>query len=150
MPTLPDPDARQTGAPRLFTVAEANRLLPLLRELLGEARVHLAEMRAAYREMRALEAIGQRPDGGLILAADHRAAGERLARHEGECQRLVQHIADLGCQVKDLRVGLCDFPGEIGGRPVLLCWRMDEAAVTHYHGLHDGFRGRRPIPPGTP
>jgi hypothetical protein len=159
MPTVPDPDAPQTDPPvqpgppahrRLFTVAEANRLLPALRAALTAARAHLSEMQAAYREMQALEAVGTRPDGELILAADHRAAAARLAEHEAECQRLLQRIAETGCLVKDLAIGLCDFPAEIDGRPVLLCWRLDEPAVAFYHGYRDGYRGRRPIPPGTP
>ena len=157
MPTVPDSDAPQSkpdGAPapttRLFTVAEANRLLPFLRSTLADAQSHLLQMRDLYAEMRRLEAVGRRPDGELILAADYRASGSRLAEHQVACEQLLGRIGELGCQVKDLTAGLCDFPAVIDGQPVLLCWRMEEPAVAHYHGNHDGYRGRRPLPPGTP
>ncbi len=157
MPTVPDSDAPQsksegtsTPASRLFTVADANRLLPFLRSTLADAQSHLSHMRDLYAEMRRLEAVGRRPDGELILAADYRASGSRLAEHQIACEQLLRRISELGCQVKDLTAGLCDFPAVIGGQPVLLCWRMEEPSVAHYHSHHDGYRGRQPLPPGTP
>jgi hypothetical protein len=159
MPTVPDPtdshsgpaDApTPSGAARTFTVAEANRLLPYLRSALAEARRHLDETRAAFTELRHIEAVGRTPSGDWILAGDHRAATARLAECQTACERVLERIADHGCQVKDLASGLCDFPAVVGGEAVLLCWRLDEPAVAHYHGYLDGFRGRRPLPPDTP
>ena len=134
----------------MFTVAEANRLLPFLRSALGGARGHLLELRRSEEEMLRIEAVGRTPAGTLILAADHRAAQRRAGEARAECERLLGDIARHGCLVKDLATGLCDFPAVVAGTPVLLCWRMDEPAVAFLHGLRDGFAGRRPIPPGTP
>lgn len=145
------PSGPPAGAPpRLFTVAEANRLLPYLRAALGDARGHLADLRRCREEMLGLEAVGAAADGTLILAADHRAAARRGAQARERLERVLADIAERGCQVKDLATGLCDFPAEVEGQAVLLCWRIDEEAVTFLHGPTDGFRGRRPIPPGTP
>lgn len=157
MPTVPDSDAGQPesdggipSATRLFTVAEANRLLPFLRSTLADGQSHLARMRELYAEMRRLEAVGRTPNGELILAADYRAGASRLAEHQLACEQLLRRIGELGCQVKDLTAGLCDFPAVINGQPALLCWRLEEPTVAHYHGYRDGYRGRQPIPPGTP
>ncbi len=157
MPTLPDPDTAQpdpagggSRASRLFTVADANRLLPFLRSTLADAQGHLSQMRDLYAEMRRVEAVGRRPDGELILAADYRATATRLAEHQVACEKCLGRIAELGCQVKDLTAGLCDFPAVVGGEPALLCWRMDEPAVAHYHSYEDGYPGRRPLPPDMP
>ncbi len=144
------PPRRAAGGPRAFSVAEANALLPYLRGVLSKARVHLAAMRAAHRELRAIEAVGRDARGAWILAADHRATVATLRQRHAACAALLQDANARGCLVKDLDVGVCDFPGQIADRPVLLCWRLDEQAVTHFHGLDDGFAGRRAIPPETP
>ena len=54
-------------------------------------------------------------------------------------------IEEMGVQVKDLEVGLIDFPTLFRGEEVLLCWRFGEDRIEHWHGLTEGFRGRRPI-----
>jgi hypothetical protein len=51
----------------------------------------------------------------------------------------------MGVLIKDLEVGLVDFPTLFRGEEVYLCWRMDEADIDHWHGIHEGFAGRRPI-----
>ena len=148
-PRSPEP-GEPTPTPAVFTVASATRLLPYLRATLSAAQAHVASMRALGAEMRRMEAVGRRGDGALILAADHAAAQRRRAGHGEECERLLRQIATHGCQVKDLTSGLCDFPAVVEGRPVLLCWRMDEPAIAHYHGETEGFAGRHPLPPDTP
>lgn len=150
MAQAPESGAPVPQAPPLFTVAEATRLLPYLRSTLAAAQTHRAEVRAIHTEMRRMEAIGRNPAGLLIMAADHSASAERMQQHQSECERLLRHVAERGCQVKDLTVGLCDFPGIIAGQPALLCWRLDEPSIDYYHSVRDGYAGRRPIPPGTP
>lgn len=141
---------RSAGAPTVFTVAGATRMLPYLRSTLGTVQTHLAAMRTLREQMRRMEAVGRLPEGTLIMAADHGAAMRRMSRHQAECAQLLEQIADRGCQVKDLAVGLCDFPAVIDGRAALLCWRMDEPAIAFYHSEHDGYAGRRPLPPDAP
>lgn len=131
-------------------VADANRMLPMVRQALAAAQRHLAEMRAAHHEVAQLESVGRGPDGAHILAADRQAALRWLRDEQASCTRLIATLAARGCEVKDLGAGICDFPGMVGGQRVLLCWREGEPSVAHYHGLSAGFAGRRPIPPGTP
>jgi len=50
-----------------------------------------------------------------------------------------------GAQLKDVDMGLVDFPALMNGEEVLLCWKLDEESVSHWHGLNDGFYGRKPI-----
>jgi hypothetical protein len=57
----------------------------------------------------------------------------------------MEKIEDIGVQVKDLDIGLVDFPTLYRGEEVYLCWRMDEDDIGHWHGVHEGFAGRKPI-----
>jgi hypothetical protein len=59
---------------------------------------------------------------------------------------LVEEIEALGAEVKDLELGLVDFPAEREGETVLLCWRVGEEEIGYWHGLEEGFAGRRPLP----
>lgn len=111
---------------RLFTPIQANQSLPLVRRI-------VADILGKARELRAL--------GG-----SH--GSDRVADLQHQIADLVRELEQLGCQYKDwgFEIGLVDFPSKIDGRRVLLCWRSDEDSVAQYHGEHDGFAGRRPIP----
>ncbi len=145
-----DPTADRRDVTDGFTVAAANRLLPYLRTTLAEVRAHVQEMQRLHTEIERLQAVGCRPSGEPILAADTRACSRQLDAHRATGEQLLRDIAARGCLVKDIQTGLCDFPATLRGEPVLLCWRVGEPTVAHYHGYQDGFAGRRPLPPGTP
>ena len=68
---------------------------------------------------------------------------ERVDRYQSGWREL----EDLGAVLKDARSGLIDFYGRVDGELVWFCWKYGEEGVTHYHGLHEGFSGRRPIEP---
>lgn len=114
-----------------FTPAEANRTLPLVRRI-------VVDVLERGRELRALAA-----------GPTNQAVGDRLRKLEHELMDLMRELEQVGCSYKDFdfEQGLVDFPSSIEGTDVLLCWKSDEPAVTHYHGFEDGFAGRRPIPP---
>jgi hypothetical protein len=57
----------------------------------------------------------------------------------------MDEIASIGVQVKDLDIGLLDFPCEVDGHVVLLCWKLGEKSITHWHGVSEGFVGRKPV-----
>jgi hypothetical protein len=57
----------------------------------------------------------------------------------------MERIEEMGVVVKDLDVGLVDFPTLFRGEEVYLCWRMDEDDIDHWHGVNEGFAGRKPI-----
>jgi hypothetical protein len=128
----------------VFTPAEANSALP-------EVRVAAERLVALRRRMHALDdeqrslvtSIGG--NGGGYAAGDLNAAQGALIALAEEAAACVEELAALGVQVKDLDSGLVDFPAVRDGEPVLLCWRVGEEQVGYWHGLEDGFAGRRPI-----
>ncbi len=130
---------------RQFTVGEANQLLPPLRELLRNLRSLQGQARAKYEEMRDIREVGYRKDGNLIMLSDYQLAKQEFDHVVSEANHVLAEINQLGCRVTDVEMGLVDFPSEINGEPVYLCWRMDEPAVLYYHGLDEGFSGRKPI-----
>jgi hypothetical protein len=104
-----------------------------------EIRARLAELEDEQREVVRIVA-GNGSGEGVGDARTPEFA--KLAR---ELQEIVDELALIGVQVKDPDSGLLDFPALREGEPVLLCWRVGEAAVEWYHGLEDGFAGRRRI-----
>ena len=114
---------------RLFTPAQANRTLPLVRRI-------VADILASGRELRTVAAE---------RGSDNR---ERLETLGNEMRGWMEELRQIGCDYKDwsFDAGLVDFPAEIDGRPVLLCWRSDEARVEWYHDFVSGFAGRTRIP----
>ena len=104
-----------------------------------EVRARLAELEDEQREVVRIVA-GNGSGEGVGDARTPEFA--KLAR---ELQEIVDELALIGVQVKDADTGLLDFPGVREGEDVLLCWRVGEPAVEWYHGLEDGFAGRRRI-----
>lgn len=131
--------------PRHFTPEQANAALgavrPLVQELVGHRR---AQQRAQKSRKDLSEKIAG--NGGGIDArriADAEAAVEHARVAIARC---VNRIHGLGAIVKDLDTGLVDFPALRHGEEVLLCWRLGEPEVAHWHGLDEGFAGRRALP----
>ena len=127
----------QPPFPKLFTVEEANALLPKLRELLDDVATH----RNAIRE--------KTPHIAPILRASVLNGGGKVGSEYGvETYKLylaINRIRELGVLLKDLDTGLLDFPHEREGRVVFLCWRPPEGRVAFWHELEAGFAGRQPL-----
>jgi hypothetical protein len=131
---------------RYFTVDEANALVPRLESSFGRIMRLRGTLRGAIAE---LEALGEPTDAQSLK----RAGGTPEARAaRGKARALVEALTEelnvvqeLGVQVKDLEVGLCDFVCHHLGREVLLCWKLGEKHVAFWHELTTGFAGRRPI-----
>ena len=129
---------------RTFTPDEANKAL-------GEVRPAAEELVRLRERMRELEAA----QGRLVISiggngGGHAAGGLDAARAEllGVAQAAaacLERLAGLGVLVKDLDLGLLDFPAVRSGVPVLLCWHVGEEAVESWHGYEEGFAGRKPI-----
>ena len=132
-------------ADRTFTLDEAQSLLPVLESLLRAA-IHAKKIiDEADAEQQALQ---HRVflNGGMFL--DIVPLARRKAEREQTEQRAKDALAEIdsiGVQVKDLNIGLLDFPCEVEGQIILLCWKLGEKAITHWHGLQEGFAGRKPI-----
>jgi len=119
---------------RLFTRAEANAELPELRERLPRLlEVRRTVIRTSERITEAVAA-----DGGGVAGSDWFEA-QRTLKAE------LLYLAERGILLRDPETGLVDFPGEMDGRPVFLCWRMDEDEVAWYHEQHAGFASRKPL-----
>lgn len=78
----------------------------------------------------------------IVPLAQRKAA---RAKAEQRAKDALAEIDSIGVQVKDLDIGLLDFPCEVEGQIVLLCWKLGEKSITHWHGTSEGFAGRKPI-----
>ena len=113
-----------------FTPQEANKRLPLVKQIVGD-------ILAKARQLRSVMA-------GANASSQKEAYEKTLAQMNG----LIDELENLGCFYKDwnFEKGLVDFPAIIDGQEVLLCWHSDEPDVRWYHGIEEGFGGRRQIP----
>jgi hypothetical protein len=123
--------------PRLFTVDEANALLPRLREILDEVALH----RDALRE----KAPGMQPILGAAIGNGGGRAGSEYGVEAYNLYLQIERIRELGVVLKDLDMGLLDFPHEREGRVVFLCWHPPEESVEYWHDLDAGYAGRQPL-----
>ncbi|HWR36090.1 MAG TPA: DUF2203 domain-containing protein [Clostridia bacterium] len=130
---------------RTFTYNEALSLLPILESLLRtsiESKQTIEEIDAEFTQVNERILMA----GGMLLDV------ERYARRKAERHKAIRRAKDalaeihaMGVQVKDLDIGLLDFPCVVGEEVVLLCWKMGETGITHWHGTDEGFSARKPI-----
>jgi len=131
--------------PRTFTFSEAETLLPVLESLLRSA----MQAKALIEEVDAeLDALRTRVfvNGGTFVNIP--AISRRQNEREKSIQRAKDAVAEIdaaGVQVKDLDIGLLDFPCVVGDEIILLCWKLGEQGITHWHNTTEGFAGRKPI-----
>ena len=125
---------------RYFTLAEAEALLPEISPILDAVRAVHAKAEAKVLKLRALEASAE-------------PAHVEIALERSQLQFLIddingrlRKILELGAMPKGVDPTLVDFPHRLDGREVYLCWRHGEKNISHYHGLEEGFAGRRPLP----
>jgi len=128
---------------QLFTVEQANRTLPLVRKIVEDVVQQHRRWREAILELD-LVASSLRADDPSERAATLERNVQTLAR---EIDGYKRELEDLGIQLKDPRLGLVDFPSEMAGRNVLLCWRLGEPEVQYWHELDSGYAGRQPLSP---
>jgi hypothetical protein len=131
--------------PRHFTLTEAERMLPEVERALRDALFHKAEYQAADESLNAtMQGIrmagGSRVNPGPILAT--RARRDTSAR---ALREVFEAIEQIGVLVKDLDIGLIDFLTLYQGREVCLCWKLGEERIRFWHGMEEGFAGRKPI-----
>jgi hypothetical protein len=124
---------------KLFTIEEANELLPLVRRILGGVRSNYAAISSLQQEAKLAAAGAERGGGGMAEGARYIMLLNRLAARS-------QELDTLGVQIKDYARGLIDFPSMKEGRVVLLCWQWGEGdKVTWWHDVDAGFAGRQPL-----
>ena len=130
---------------KTFTIDEAQSLLPLLESLLKRA---IEGKRAAQEIEAQIAELGRRIylAGGMRLNVAE--VGRQRTEMEAHLQRVRESVAEIdsiGVQVKDLETGLLDFPFRLEDEIVLLCWRMGESTIEHWHTMDAGFQGRQPV-----
>ena len=132
-------------ADRSFTLDEAETLLPVLESLLRTAIDGKKLIEAVDTE---LQELAHR----VFLSGGLRVNIVQMARRKAEREKTIQKVKDAlaeinatGVQVKDVDIGLLDFPCQVEGRTVLLCWKLGEKGITHWHSPSEGFAGRKPI-----
>lgn len=127
---------------KLFTVQEANALLPRIRLKLEMIR-RLYEHVGSYRESARAAAAASNRGGGM-------PGGSKYVKYLYEIGKLTTEINDAGVQLKDYQRGLIDFPSMMDGRVVLLCWQLGEPdKIEWWHDTDTGFAGRQPLLPDS-
>ena len=128
---------------KTFSIEQANSTLPLVRRIVQD----IVDEYARWQELvKTLDVLAAGPGRDAVeidrLQRDIQSAATEIDRYVAE-------LTELGVEIKGLDVGLVDFPGQMAGRPVYLCWRLGEPAVAHWHERDAGFAGRRPLAPNA-
>lgn len=127
---------------KLFTLAEAERTLPLVRQIVQDLAAEYPAWRAAVGRFEILTG-GARADRGETQELV--AVRDIVTAHAAKINRFLQELEALGCVFKGFEAGLVDFYSLREDRPIFLCWRLGEERITHWHEIESGFSGRQPI-----
>lgn len=140
---------------RYFTVDEANHTLPLVRSIVTDIVTFYADLNDRHQRLQSVKRRSQSSRGNLSKSMPTEY-NEELAQMESDLDRdgeklqgYVSELEDLGVELKDLSIGLIDFPGLIEGREVCLCWKLGEPEVAFWHEVDAGFSGRQSLLAGT-
>jgi hypothetical protein len=130
---------------RFFTLQQAEQVLPQVESVIREAIALKSEYQQAESECQEFRRRVMLQGGMLV---DHSKLLDRNGRRDASAQQLkeaIQKILEYGCLVKDLDIGLIDFPTLFNGHEVYLCWKLGESGIQFWHGVEEGFRGRKAI-----
>jgi hypothetical protein len=131
----------QASFPRLFTVNEANDLLPKLRPLVEQVLENIRRLKGASESV--IRRTGLDPEAPNLMNR-LRDDGE-IAKLIGQVKGCVDEINGYGCICKGVEQGLIDFPCLLGAEVVFLCWQIGEPSIGYWHRIEDGFAGRKPL-----
>jgi hypothetical protein len=123
---------------KYFTLEEANALLPVIREQLAKLQDIKRRFEEKYTELQQL----READAGEDIIFSRECEIEFL---QIEAKTYIKNFQNKGVQLKSIEMGLVDFPALIDGEEVFLCWKQGEETITHYHGVDDGFAGRKKL-----
>ena len=143
---------------KYFSRQEAEELLPIIEHGLEKARQKKQQIDVLSAEISTATSRIMLLGGSLPPFAEltgKKAEHEKLA---GELLETIKELQQTGCVVKDLDTGLVDFPSLLGGEEVYLCWKLREERIGFWHGIEEGFAGRKSLddseseeqPPPTP
>ncbi len=123
--------------PRYYTPAEANNQLEIVRPLVGELMEIGQRIRAHQPEIWAVVEKSAGNGGNPALS--------RMLPDFDRLDAILHKLQDMSIEVKDLSIGLIDFPALRDGRVVYLCWKYNEGRIQFWHEIEAGFAGRQPI-----
>ncbi|HET8916469.1 MAG TPA: DUF2203 domain-containing protein [Candidatus Binatia bacterium] len=127
--------------PRLFTVGEANALLPAVRGLTERIQENIQRLKNKSK----IVIRDQQLDPGAADFMDRLQENSEIARLVSEVKDGVEQIQSYGCICKGAEQGLVDFPCLLGAEVVFLCWQQGEPTISYWHRIEEGFTGRRPL-----
>jgi hypothetical protein len=131
--------------PRFFTLSQAEKLLPEVESAIREAIARKSEYDQAEAEWQSFSRRVMLQGG---MQVDRSRLSEQKNRREAaalDVRNSIAQVHEFGCLVKDLDIGLIDFPTLLNGQEVYLCWKLGESAIQFWHGVQEGFRGRKAI-----
>jgi len=125
---------------RSYSIEEANALIPQVRAVLLQLAVEQRRLDASHAEMHLqLDADGDPESASAAV----RKEAEVTEIREG-MRTLLVHLGEMGVELRDVEMGLVDFPGERDGAPVWLCWRLADPRVAFWHATDEGYASRQP------
>jgi hypothetical protein len=131
--------------PKYFTLLEAESLLPEVETLLRSCMQGKQDYDGADEELKAV-ATRITLNGGMVIAREQIAGVRGLKESAARViKSSVEKIEQIGCHIKDLNLGLLDFPTLYRGKEVYLCWKLGESGISFWHHVDDGFTGRQPV-----
>lgn len=128
---------------KIFTVEEANELLPLLTEMLYDLKDNHENILRKQAEIDALELIMDRSSDAGLREIEKQVS--RLNDLMADFNLTLEKVQHQGCLVKDVETGLIDFYAVMDGEVVYLCWKLGESRVEHWHPVGEGFAARKRI-----
>ncbi|MBV8066656.1 MAG: DUF2203 domain-containing protein [Candidatus Eremiobacteraeota bacterium] len=129
---------------KLFSTERANALIPKLEPLIEELLHRRREL--AIKLLESDPSLHNAPRRSRIASAKSALPPPRFGDLKHEIGRLIYRIESLGCIVKDIDLGLVDFPSTLNDRPIYLCWKLGESEVAYWHGVEEGFSSRKALP----
>jgi hypothetical protein len=130
---------------RVFTLEEANAALVELRPVVERMVEHRRNLTAA--QTRQAELVARvASNGGDMVPSDLHELAETIQSEADAISDCAEQINAAGAQVKSLEDGLLDFPAKRGEEDILLCWKLGEDEIGYWHGIDEGFSGRKPLP----
>ena len=130
---------------RLFTINEANELLPTVRPLVEQILENIRRLKHASETV--IRKEGLDPEAPNLM--ERLREDREIARLVGQVKQWVEAINGHGCVCKGVEQGLIDFPCMLGSEVVFLCWQLGEPTVSFWHSIEDGFAGRKPLLDGA-
>jgi hypothetical protein len=141
--------AMQNDRPnKLFTIEEANQMLPLVRAITSDL-VQLANELVERRQRLAMLTAGRDREAGNPYSDELVAIEAEIEKDAQRLRGYIEELVQLGVEPKSAMDGLVDFPSMMDGRVVYLCWKLGEPEILHWHEIDAGFAGRQSIAAGV-